>query len=83
MYVVYADDRPARSLRVSAERPALRAGEFCLKGEWRGHLRFPALEQVFVTPERGLLLERSLTDHLAEVAVTGSCRAVIIGLVAR
>ncbi len=80
VYVLYADERPARALGVSREKPRLADGQFCLRGYLEGDLRYPALEQVFVTAERGRELERALGRMVARVAVTDGCRAVMIGL---
>ncbi len=81
VYVVFADDRPARALRVSVDRPKLSPGEFCMHGLARsGNVDFPHLEQFFVTPEKGREIEEELRRYLAVIKVTGGCRAVLVDL---
>jgi len=81
VYAVFADERPGRLLRVTADRPDLDDGEFCVRGEsMNGSLSFPHLEQFFVTPERGQELEQRLSRMVAVLNVTGGCRAVLVDI---
>ncbi len=81
VYAVLSDTRPARVLRVSEDRPDLGPDEFCLRGRAVGsRMEFPHLEQFFVTEERGRELERDLSDLVAVLRVTDSCRAVLVDL---
>ncbi len=81
VYVVFDDQRPARAIAVSADRPELEAGQSCLRGRAAGTaVEFPELEQFFVTPERGRELERDLSSLVGVLRVTGSCRAVLVDL---
>ncbi len=81
VYVVFADERPARVLRVDVDRPSTSAGEFCLRGRSVGsEVEFPELEQFFVTPELGRELETNLSEMVAVARVTGGCRAVLVDI---
>ena len=81
VYVVFDDGRPARALRSSTDRPTLGAGERCIRGRAEGRgVAFPELEQFFVTEERGRELERELSQYVAIVKATESCRAVLVDL---
>jgi hypothetical protein len=81
VYAVFADERPGRLLRVTENRPDVDDGEFCVRGQAEyGDLSFPHLEQFFVTPERGLELERRLSEMVAVLKVTGGCRAVLVDI---
>jgi hypothetical protein len=78
VYAVFADELPARLLRVSDDRPPLDTGEFCVRGESDGRsVRFPHLEQFFLTSERARELG-NLAGHVAVLRVTGRCSAVLI-----
>ncbi len=80
VYVVFADERPGRLLRVSTDRPHLADDEFCIRGrQWGSTLDFPDLEQIFLSEERAQTLG-NLAEHLAVLDVTGSCRAVLVDL---
>lgn len=81
VYVTFESGRPARPTVASAERPRVESGRFCLVGEYRNGVRFDNLEQMFAPQEQALELERSLSSMMAEISVTGDCRAILIGLV--
>ena len=83
VYVVFDDSRPARALRTSGDQPDPGPNETCIRGQVDSgrSVRFPGLEQLFVTPEQGTLLERDLSNMLAIVKTTGSCRAIITDIV--
>lgn len=81
-YVVFDDDRPANAVRLESSRPTLGPNETCIRGEVRStdQVDFPALEQFFVTPEEGALLEQDLSSLVAIVKTTGSCQAILVSL---
>jgi uncharacterized membrane-anchored protein len=84
VYVVFADERPARALRVSGDRPSPGEGEFCLRGRYRGgEVALAHLEQFYVTPEKGRELEENLRGYLAVVKVTDSCKSILVDIEAR
>lgn len=81
VYAVFDHERPARLVRLTAGRPSLDSGEFCIRGELSGsRVSFPNLEQFFVTPERGREIENDLANMVAVVKVTGGCRAVLVDI---
>jgi len=81
VYAVFNDQRPARVVRVSKERPVLGAGETCLQGNLQDDfMRFPQFEQFFVTADEGGRLETSLRDMVGIIRTTDSCRGVLITL---
>ena len=79
VYVVFDNARPANVLRIEESRPTLGPSERCLRGRMNGSSRvtFPALEQFFVTPEQGQVLEQQLSSMVAIIKTTGSCRAIL------
>jgi hypothetical protein len=80
VYLVFADERPGRLLRVSTDKPELADGEFCVRGrQWGSTLDLPNLEQIFLGEERARTLG-NLADYLAVLDVNGSCRAVLVDL---
>ncbi len=81
VYVVVTDDRPARLLRATTDRPDLGPGEHCLRGKAEfDRVQFPHLEQFFVTSEKGREIETDLGSYLAVVKVTGRCSSVLVDL---
>lgn len=81
VFVVFDDARPATLLRVSSTAPDLAPNERCLRAQQRySRLEFPALDQYFVTAERGRELERQLDDLVAVIKTTDSCRSVLVDL---
>ena len=81
-FVVFDDSRPAKPLRVTADRPSLAPNESCIRGQvnFRDGVRFPALEQYFVTPEEGSRLERDLANMVGVIKTTDSCRAILTAI---
>lgn len=81
-FVVFDDARPASAVRVEASRPDLAAGETCIRGRVRfgGNVGFPELEQFFVTAEQGRELEQNLSNLVAVIRTTSSCRAILVDL---
>jgi len=81
VFVRFAEGRPATPLGVTAERPDLGPGEFCVRARAnRWQLDFPEIEQLFVTPERARIIESGMDDSVAVLRVTSSCRAQIIDI---
>lgn len=82
VYMVFDDARPANVVRFTEAKPTLESGETCIRGRVDGSSRveFPALEQFFVTPEQGKVLEQQLSSLVAIVKTTGSCRAILLDL---
>lgn len=79
VFVVFDDARPARPLRATSTQPDLAPGESCIRGQvdWSQSIRFPHLEQFFVTAQEGGELERDLADMVGLIRTTGSCRSII------
>lgn len=87
VYVTVTNDRPARFIAASTERPELGAGQSCLKGRavaGRSTVVFPQITQLFVPEGTGREIERRRgTNLLAKVAASRSCDAVLLGVEAR
>jgi len=79
VFVVFDESRPSRPLRATATRPDLASGESCIRGRVGSNqsVRFPSLEQFFVTSEKGRQLENDLDNMVGVVRATDSCRAIL------
>lgn len=83
VFVVFERDaRPSRAVRVTTDRPELAEGESCIAGRvgGSGRVGFPTLEQFFVTPEDGQLLERDLSRMVGVIRTTASCRSTLVAI---
>jgi uncharacterized membrane-anchored protein len=83
VYVTITTDRPARFVAVGFDPPELGPGQACLVGRSRGQgsVDFPQIAQFFVPEGTGRALEQARgANLLAKVAVSDSCRAVLLSL---
>lgn len=83
VYVTITAERPARFVAVTMEPPRLSPGQACIVGRSRGQgsVDFPQIAQFFVPEGTGGAIERARgADLLAKVAVSPSCKALLLGL---
>lgn len=83
VFVTMTTDRPARFVAVGFERPQPKEGQVCIVGRSRGQgsVDFPQIAQFFVPEGTGHAIEQARgANLLAKVAVSDSCKALLLGL---
>jgi len=84
VYVTITTERPARLVAVGFEPPQLAENQACIVGRirgWSGSVDFPQIAQYFVPEGEGQALESARGENLlAKVALSKSCKAVLLAL---
>jgi len=84
VYVSVSTERPGKFLGVSFDPPTPAQGRACIVGRargWDGAVDFPQVAQFFVPEGTGRALESARGENLlAKIAVSNSCKAVLLGL---